>query len=109
VTAPSEMYGTAKQLWVYDLASCSWDRGPMLSDRGGDGEEQYRLDSWVVDLDSDGARDIVQRQKNWGEDYDGKPFEAGKRRLYFWSYGHFAETLSREDARRDAAFDFSVR
>ncbi len=110
VTAPSEMYGSAQEMWTYDLSTCSWGRGPMVADRGADGGEQYRLDTWIVDLDNDGARDLAQRVKNWGEDDEGKPYLSSKYRMYLWNGNHnyFAETYVPPERQPKVAFDFKV-
>ncbi len=54
---------------------------------------------------------MAQRVKNWGEDDDGKRFEAGKFRRYLWNsrYQYFAETLSLDSAKYVTRFDFTVR
>jgi hypothetical protein len=111
LSAPSEMYGTATALWTYDTATCSWSRGPMTSDRGGDGGEQFRLDAWLVDLDGDGQKDLVQRTKNWGEKDDGKSFVTDKLHAYYWkSHGsYFAETFIPDPSDLKKAFDFAVK
>jgi hypothetical protein len=111
LSVPSQMYGTATAAWTYDNATCSWSRGPITSDRGGDGGEQYRLDGWLVDLDGDGQKDLVQRTKNWGEGDDGKPFIIDKLRVYYWkSHGsYFAETYIPDPSDLKKAFDFAVK
>ena len=111
LSVPSEMYGTATAVWTYDMATCSWTRGPMTSDQGADGEEQYRLDAWLVDLDGDGQKDLVQRTKNWGEGDDGKPFISDKFRVYYWSpnWSYFAETGVRDPSGLKTVFDFAVK
>ena len=111
LSVPSEMYGTATAVWTYDMATCSWSRGPMTSDGGGDGGEQYRLDAWLVDLDGDRQKDLVQRTKNWGEGDDGKPFTTDKMRVYYWKSdgSYFAETHIPDPSDLKRAFDFAVR
>ena len=111
LSVPSEMYGTATALWTYDIATCSWSRGPMTSDAGGDGGEQYRLDTWLVDVDRDGQKDLVQRTKNWGEGDDGKPFTTDKLYVYYWSSdrSYFAETHIPDPSDLERVFDFGVK
>ena len=92
LTVPSEMYGTATAIWTYSDSTCSWSREAMASDLGGDGGEHYRLDSWLVDLDGDGERDLVQRTKNWGESDEGKAFLKDRFRVFYWRNTYFAET-----------------
>jgi hypothetical protein len=111
LSVPSQMYGTATAVWTYDTSTCSWSRGPMTSDRGADGEEQFRLDSWLVDVDGDGQKDLVQRAKNWGEGEDGKPFVSDTLRAYYWNSrgSYFAETYVPDPSGLKKVFDFGVK
>jgi hypothetical protein len=83
----------------------------MTSDRGADGEEQFRLDSWLVDVDGDGQKDLVQRTKNWGEGEDGKPFVSDALRAYYWNSrgSYFAETYVPDPSGLKKVFDFGVK
>jgi hypothetical protein len=109
ITVPSEMYGTATAVWTYDFGTCSWGHPTMTSDHGADGGDEYRLDTWVVDLNGDGRRDLVQRAKTWGEGPQG-PFSNDKLSTYYWQgVGNYFGKTAGADERLKKAFDFQIR
>ena len=105
-------YGVATEIWTYDLAECVWDRRPVVSNEGGDGGYLYRWDGWLVDLNGDGYRDLVQRRKGWStESEQDQPTPSLVRDqiiVYYWSTrnSYFAETYVPNDTALRRVFDF---
>jgi len=69
--APSAYSSTAIDLWIYDPRDKVWLESVRVADAFGDGGWHFILDGWLVDLDGDGFRDLVQRRRDhwFEEDY----------------------------------------
>ena len=109
---PGDMNWVGAQVWTYDLHHCSWDRGPMIADQGGDAGDHVLVHGWIVDLDHDGHLDLIRREKLWSladDDAETPPkLSQDKVTVYYWNTRntYFAETYVPNDVPLRRAFDF---
>ena len=101
------------QAWTYDLHHCAWDRGPVIADAGGDGGDLLQSHGWIVDLNHDGHRDLLVREKIWSlDDNFRRPAKLTRDRVtaYYWNEGdhaYFAEAYIPDDKPLRRRFDFT--
>ena len=60
---PGMFTSSVVDLWTYDTARRRWLTPVELVDNWGDPDQWYLARSWLVDLDGDGYREVVKREK----------------------------------------------
>lgn len=74
---PSQYDASAADLWVFDEDSARWEAPLPLADEFGDGCWYFRREAWIVDIDGDGIRDVVRRERSsWIDEDSGEPGES---------------------------------
>lgn len=99
---PGMLTSSVIDLWPYDTARRQWLTPIELVDNWGDPDQWYLARAWLVDLDGDGYREIVKREK----------IGAGGRlvedRVTVRSGGPGGFSSARAEASLDARFDFTL-
>lgn len=73
VRAPSHYASTAIDIWPFDSATGTLGPPIRVADAYGDPMRLFFADAWLVDIDADGVRDIVQRRRDaWEDDETGE-------------------------------------
>jgi hypothetical protein len=85
--APSMYSSSAIDLWIFDNKHNKWLSRPIrIADRYGDGGWYFSLDGWLVDINGDGIRDLIQRRRDsieYGEN------EKDSLTIRLWSNGKY--------------------
>jgi hypothetical protein len=68
--APSAYDSSAIDLWIYNPKTKEWLEAVRVADHFGDAGWYFTLDGWLVDIDGDGFRDLVQRRRDHWLDED---------------------------------------
>jgi hypothetical protein len=71
---PSQYDASAAELWVFNSRLSTWETPLPLADEFGDACWFFRREAWIVDVNDDGVRDVVQRERNsWVNEDSGEP------------------------------------
>ena len=68
VRVPSQYSPSRIDIWPFDPQSRTLGPPLRAADGFGDGAWHFQMDAWLVDLNGDGLRDLVQRRRDWWMD-----------------------------------------
>jgi hypothetical protein len=102
--APSQYSPSGVDLWRMQGGALRSD-SLRVADQFGDGPWYFSQDAWLVDLDGDGLRDLVQRRRDWWlDDETGAEQSADSLWVHPWRSGWFAPRQDTVDATLSASF-----
>ena len=101
---PSRYTSSGIDLWVYEEDSGSWTAPFRVADAFGGGSWQYAMDGWLVDIDGDRHRDLVNRRRYWWTDEALKEQQADSLFVRLWRRATFTEPRLSHDTALSAIF-----
>lgn len=105
-----DMYSSPNiiDLWVFNHKHGDWLPPVELARKWGDAGETWEQNSWLVDTDGDGYRDIVKRTRATYWDEIGNEIERDTLVLYLFTAGGFVPSTDPEKAPSSWRFEFHV-
>ncbi len=88
---PSRYTSSGIDLWIYGEDSESWMAPVRVADAFGGGSWQYAMDGWLVDVDGDQDRDLVQRRRFWWTNHAFEEDQADSLLVSLWQGATFTE------------------